>query len=146
MATSSRIRGKSNVYWSMKIGAGSATNYGDDIKNVATSSDDADDSNVTFYEVAQGLSKVYTYTVTAVASHDSTSLFEYLWSNPGATFTIAYAPQGNATPTAGKPHFTFSAVATGKPLYELEANLDANYGAEFEYDFNVVGDITKIFA
>lgn len=146
MATSTRLRGKSGLIFTLKIGAGTATNYGDDIKAVSISNDDADDSNVTFADVAAGLTKVYALTTTAIVSNDTGSLYQYLWTNPGATFTLAYAPNGNATPTATKPHYTATVVATGKPVFDLEANLDANYSAEFEYTFNVVGDLTQLLA
>jgi hypothetical protein len=147
MATATRLRGKSGLIWSLKIGTGgTGTNYGDDVKKVEMGSDDADDSNVTFYEVAQGLSKVYSFTVTAVTSYATGSLYMYLWNNPGAQFTLDYAPEGNATATTAKPHIAATLAATGKPIYDLEANLDANYGAEFEYTFNVVGDLTLVTA
>lgn len=149
MATSARVRGKSGLIFTLKVGAGTAQNFGDDVKSLSWDVDDADDSNITFYEVAQGASKVYALNVTAVVSYDTGtpgSLYMYLWNNPGATFTFALAPQGNATPTATKPHIIGTALATGKPVYDLEANLDANYGAEFEYTFNVQGDISHLTA
>jgi hypothetical protein len=146
MPTSPRVRGKSGLIFSLKNGAAAAQNFGDDIKKVSPSTDDADDSNVTFYEVQQGLTKVYALVVTLVVSYDPASLYMYLWNNPGATLALAYGPQGNATPTTAKPHIVGTVLCTGKPLYELEANLDANYGADVEYTFNVQGDLTHLTA
>lgn len=142
MPTSTRVRGKSGLILSLKNGSAAAVNIGDDIKKVESSSDDADDSNVTFYEVAQGLSKVYALTLTGIVSYDASSAYMFFWNNPGATLALDYGPQGNVAATPAKPHIVGTVTCTGKPLYDLEANLDANYGAEFEYVLNVVGDLT----
>jgi hypothetical protein len=143
MAVSTRLRGNEGVVFSLKIGAGSAVTF-DDVKAVSWEKDDADDSDLTFYEAAQGLSKVYTLTVTGIVSHDSGSFYEWCWANPGATnVTLVYGPHGNATATATKPHYSFAVTNTGLPVFDHEANVD-NTGAEFEYVFNVVGTPTKV--
>ena len=145
MATSNRLRGKSGLVFTLKIGAGSATSYADDIKSWELVTDDADDSDLTFYEAAQGLTKVFSFNVTAIVSNDTGSLWEYLWSNPGAVFECKLGPHGNATATTTKPHFTFTANATGKPPIANEARVTPE-GAEFEYTFDVVGDVTRVTA
>lgn len=146
MTTSTRVRGKSGLIFSLKNGSAAAVNIGDDVKKIKTKTDDADDKNVTFYEVAQGLSKVYSLTLTIIVSYDPTSAYMFFWNNPGATLALDYGPQGNAVATATKPHIVGTVTCSGKPLYDLEANLDANYGAEFEYTLNVVGDLTLAVA
>ena len=145
MATSTRLRGKSGLIFTLKVGAGAATSYADDIKSWAVESDDADDSDLTFYEAQQGLTKVYTLKVTAIVSADEGALWAYLWDNPGAVFDVVLGPWGNAVPSTTKPHFTFVANATGKPPIENEARVTPE-GAEFEYEFDVVGDLTKVTA
>lgn len=145
MATSTRLRGNEGLLFKLKIGAGTSTNYGDDIKVWAIEADDADDSNLTFYDAQQGLVKEYTVTVTAVVSNATGSLYEYLWANPGATFSeLLIAPHGNTTATTTQPHYTMVATATGKPVFEHEAGVDNQ--AEFEYEFKVQGDLSKVTA
>lgn len=145
MATSNRLRGKTGLVFTLKIGAGSATSYADDVKSWELVTDDADDSDLTFYEAAQGLTKVFSLNMTSIVSFDAGSLWMYLWDNPGAVFSVVLGPSGNATPTTTKPHFTFTANATGKPALANEARVTPE-GSEFEYTFDVVGDVTKVTA
>jgi hypothetical protein len=145
MATSNGLRGKQGFILSLKIGAGTATLLGDDVKSYELTSDDADDSDVTFAEALAGLNKVWTFSVTAIVSYDTGSLYQYLWTNPGATFAVDIAPWGNATATATKPHFTFTANANGKPGLSNTASTDTTR-ADFDYDFSVVGDVTPVIA
>lgn len=145
MATNNRLRGKSGLHFTLKLGAGSATSYADDIKSWSIEADDADDSDLTFYEAARGLTKVYGLNLTAIVSADTGSLWRYLWTNPGAVFTVVLGPWGNATPSASNPHLTFTANATGKPPLANEARVTPE-GAEFEYVLDVVGDITMVEA
>jgi hypothetical protein len=145
MATSARLRGKTGFYLSFKLGAAAAVLVGDDVKSWELTSDEADDSDLTFYEAAQGLTAEYTLALTSIISFDALSLWTYLWTNPGQDIAVIVGPHGNVTATSTKPHFTFTANTGRKPSIQNEART-SNEGADFEQELLVVGDITKIVA
>jgi hypothetical protein len=144
MATSTRVRGNVNPIFTLKIGSTAVASYADDLKKVALTSDDKDDSDLTFWEAAQGASKDYTLEATAITSFDAGSLWKYLWANAGSEASVVYGPKGNAVPTAIAPHFAFN-VSLARPDIELEASLDGT-GAEFEVKLKCSTDITMLIA
>lgn len=143
MATSSRLRGNSGLVLSIKKGAAAAASFADDVKSYELTSDDADDSDLTFAEAAAGLTAAFTLSVTAITSFDAGSLYAYLWDNAGSDVTIVVGPWGNATPTATKPHFQMAANLGRKPGISNEARTSTE-GAEFTAEFAVQGDVTKL--
>jgi hypothetical protein len=145
MATSTRLRGKTGFHLSFKVGAAAAVILGDDVKSWELTSDEADDSDLTFYEAAQGLTAEYTLALTAITSFDALSLWSFLWSNPGVDIAVVVGPHGNAVASATKPHFSFLANTGRKPGLANEART-SNEGSEFEHELLVVGDVTKIVA
>lgn len=147
MATSTRIRGNVNPIFTLKIGAAVAASYSDDLKAIGLTTDDKDDSDLTFAEAAAGLSKEFTLALTLLVSWDTGSLYSYLWDNAGATVAVVWGPYGNAVPTVTKPHFTFTATIDGKPAMELEAKGPSDKsGADVDVELQVVGDVTKVTA
>lgn len=142
MATSSRIKGNLNPVFTLKVGAAAAASYADDLKAIGISSDDKDSGDLTFAEAAGGVGKQWTLGVTGVASWDTTALYKYLWSNAGSEVVCVWGPYGNATPTATKPHFSFSFTAV-KPDFETEASTEGT-GAEFEVELKCTTDITLV--
>lgn len=141
MATSNRLKGKEGFYLSLKNGSDAAfTAAGDDVKSWEITSDDRDDSDLTFWEAAQGQVKDYTLTLTGIVSFDDGSLWRYLWDNPGAEVNVVLGPKGNAVHAAGKPVFTFTANTGAKPTLANEART-SNEGAEFEHDLLASSDL-----
>lgn len=141
MATSTRLKGKEGFYLSLKNGTSAAFLAGaDDCKEWEITSDDKDDSDLTFAEAQAGNVKVYTLKLTALVSFDPTSLWMYLWNNPGAEVNVILAPKGNTVTAAGKPLFTFIANTGGKPEVRNEARV-SNEGAEFEHELKASTDL-----
>lgn len=145
MATSTRLRGKTGFYLTFKLGEATAVVIGDDVKSWELTSDEADDSDLTFWEAAQGLTAEYTLALTSIVSFDAAAIWTFLWENPGQDILIVVGPSGNITPTATKPHFSFTANTGRKPSIQNEART-TNEGADFEHELLVVGDITLVEA
>lgn len=143
MAASTGILGSAGIVFTLKQGVGAATSYGDDVKSIQINSEDRDDSDLTFYEAAQGQVKDFTVALTAIQSTESGSLWKNLWDNPGAEFAVVYGPHGNAVASATKPHFTFTAKATGQPPIGGEARRGKER-YEFEYELEVISAITLV--
>lgn len=125
------------VLFSLQDGVAAAVEYDADVKNVRLTSEDRDDSDLTFAEAAAGDLKDYQVTITAIQSTETGSLWRLLWENPGKTFHVVYGPHGNAVATEDKPHFTFDAKATGAPEVGGEAARNGN-----RYAFDYVMDVT----
>src|SRR4051812_42940943 len=114
MAVSTRLRGNSGLFFSMKKGAASAVVY-DDIKEWEITFEDKDESDLTFLEASTaGIGQNATFTATAIESFDVGSLWRNLWDNPQQSFTVVVGPKGNSTGTAGSPIFTFTATNPAK--------------------------------
>lgn len=137
---STPVRGNSGIVFTLAKHVagvpGAAVAYDDDAKNVRITTEDKDDSDLTFAEAAQGAVKDFQITVTALQDTENGSLWRALWEGPGDTFDFVYGPHGNAVPTATKPHFTGTVVATGQPEIGVEASRDKTRG-DFEYTFDV---------
>lgn len=143
MPTSTRLRGNEGLILTFEA-EGDVTPFtaGDDVKSFEISSDDKDDSDLTFAEAASGATKEYTITVTAIVSFDATSFWTYLWDHQGDDVELVLGPKGNAIPSATKPHFGAISKVNGKPTFANEARTSQE-GAEFEMEF-VTDDIEKI--
>lgn len=143
MAASTGVVGHAGLILTLKQGAATATSYADDVKSVNINSEDRDDSDLTFYEAAQGQVKDFTLDLTAIQSTEAASLWKLFWENPGAEFTVVYGPHGNAVASATKPHFSFTAKATGQPPIGGEARRGKER-YEFEYQLEVTSAITLV--
>lgn len=145
MTTSTRLRGNAKPVFTLKLGAGSATSYADDVKKWELSFDDKDDSDLTFAEAAAGLLKDATLKLTAVFSFDAGSLAAFLWDNAGQDLVVDFGPWGNATATATKPHFTGTAATDGPYGFSNEAKSPKDVtGAEFEVELKFSTALTKV--
>lgn len=147
MATSSRLRGNQGLIlkFASKDETPITTDLSDDVKQWSLEIADADDSDVTFYEAAQGLSGKWTLNLTGITSFDEGSLFQFLWTNPGTDFDVELGPWGNATPSTDKPHFKFTVNTGKKPAPSNQARTSSE-GAEFEHALEVSGDVTSVTA
>lgn len=110
--------------------------YDGDTKKVGITTEDKDESDLTFAEAAAGDLKDFKVGVTAINSTEAGSLWKYLWDNPGIEVACVYGPHGNAVPSVTKPHFGLTVKATGKPPIEQEAKATKER-TTFDYEFEV---------
>ena len=99
MPTSTRI--KANAL-QMTI---DGTDYWADLSSVEMQSEPAASDSETFYDVSLGGRPDYFFTVSGVQSTDTASFWRAMWDNAGEEVEYIYAPHGNSTATAAKPHF-----------------------------------------
>lgn len=145
MTVSTRLKGNEGFHLTLKEGAGAATILGDDCKSYEVTSEDKDDSDLTFAEAKEGQTKVETLSLTGIVSFDVGSLWTYLWDNRGKTVAVVIAPKGNPAPAAGKPHFTGTGKLNGRPMFGNEARTSQE-GAEFTYELALDGELAKVTA
>lgn len=143
--TNGGIRGNLGLVFTIKLGAATAVAYDAEVKNVRITTEDRDDSDLTFAEAAAGLIKDFRVTITGLQDTGAGSLWRFLWDNPGAVVTIVYGPNGNAAASAAKPHFSFNAKCTGHPEIGGEAARAGNR-FDFEYTFEATSAPTLITA
>lgn len=127
MATT-RITGKQGLVFKLET-----VDYASDVTTVTLSNEDADADVTTFADAAAGGTKQWFFEGTALAGTDTTgALWRYLWANTGDNnVAFVYAPYGNATPTADKPHFTGTCTIGAKPEIGGEA------GSTWTFDFRI---------
>lgn len=131
MTTSTGVTGNKGIVF--KLGG---TAFDQDVKKVGITTEDKDESDLTFAEAAAGDLKDFKVAVTAINSTQAGSFWKHLWDNPGLEEACIYGPHGNAVPTADKPHFGLTVKATGKPPIEQEAKA-TNERMNFDYEFDV---------
>lgn len=111
-----------------------------DVKAMRLTTEDRDDADLTFLEAASGETKDYSLVVTAIQSTAAGSFWRMVWDDPSGEYAVVYGPHGNVTPTADRPHFTFTVRAAGRPEIGTEASLSRTR-ADFEYTFDVTSPI-----
>lgn len=137
----SEVVGNKGIIFKLALPPAAAVDYDDDVKAVRLTSEDKDDSDLTFAEAAGGETKDFTIVVTAKQATEAGSLWRLLWDNPGEEFALTYGPHGNAVPTAADPHFLMTVKADGRPELGTEARRTKQRG-DFEYTFEVTTAIT----
>ncbi|WP_311209380.1 MULTISPECIES: hypothetical protein [unclassified Aeromicrobium] len=145
MAVSTRLRGNTGLVLKLKVGAAAAIEFGGDVKSARLTTEDKDDSDLTFEEAASGDVKDFILALTAIQSTDAGSLWRFLWDNPGAEIVVVYGPHGNTAASVSKPHFTFTVKADGKPEVGGEARRTTE-GQEFEYELKATTAVTLVTA
>jgi len=117
----SRIKGKSIIF------EVDSTEYAGSVSNVTFSSAVG---TLGFGDYVDSLE--FTCAVTGFQDTAAASLHTELWTNPGATVDITFAPHGNAVATVSQPHFTAEGYAETIP------NLGGAAGEYFVYDINFI--------
>lgn len=146
--TSKRLTGHQGLILTLTDNTGGTPvpyDVGGDVKSYELTPEDADDSDITFEEAANGLAAAWKLKLTAILSADQDALWTTLWDNAGKTLDFEIGPWGNATPSETKPHFTGQLTVTKKPPVNNEARVSKT-GAEFEVELEVTGDVTKVAA
>lgn len=113
------------------------TDYSDNVKAFTVAGENADDSDLTFAEAAEGGAQVDTVTGTAIQSTAAASLWRYLWENAGTEVAVVYGPHGNAIPSTDKPHFLMTVKLGVRPSIGGEARRDKTRN-DFEFTWDVV--------
>jgi hypothetical protein len=145
MATPTRLKGNSGFYLTLKKGAGTAVNFSDDVRSFDLSYKDKDDSDLTFTEAMSGLGQYAELKLTALVSFDTASLWQFAFTNPGATVSVVLAPYGNASASTTQPQVKFDATMPGKPGMSNEAVLAAKAkGQTFDIVLTGVTDPTLV--
>jgi len=115
-----RLKGKNIVF---KVGT---TDYAGSVKSVVFSSAVGE---MGFGDYADSLD--YTCAVTGFQDFAANSLWTTLFTTPGATLALTFAPHGNAVPSATQPHFTATGYAESIP------DMGGAAGEYFTYDLTI---------
>jgi hypothetical protein len=108
-------------------------------------SEDASNDQVTFYDASVGGGVDKYVELELIQSLESTSLWQYLYSNPGKELKFQYAPFGNTTLSASQPGFT-GMVRLPRilaPGLGGTASVDGTYGSE-SIRLDIVDDATAL--
>lgn len=119
----SRLKGKSIVF---KVGN---VDYAGSVKSVVFSSAVGE---MGFGDYADSLD--YTCAVTGFQDFASASLWNSLFTTPGASLSLTFAPHGNAIASANQPHFTATGYAEAIP------DMGGAAGEYFTYDLTIILD------
>lgn len=137
MSVPAGLRGNTGAHLSLQIGAGPAKLFGDECKSIELQGDNPDDSDLTFLEASTGGAQADKVAIKAIQSTVATSLWRFLWDNPGAEAAVVYGPHGNAVATADKPHFLMTVKLGIRPNIGTEARRSKER-AEFETEWEVI--------
>lgn len=132
---STRIKGKSAIF------EVDGVDYAGDITSIVLENEAADADVTTFADAAAGGAVEWKFSITAVQSTDTGSLWNYLWTAAGDTdVPFTYGPQGNETPSTAKPHFTGTLDLGPKP--SIGGDADATW--TFDVELKVNGEPTRV--
>lgn len=132
---------------SLKIKVGT-TEYTAQVSRCEITSTDADSDFVSYQDAAAGGAKEYALEFTAVQDLETTSLWNYVWANPGTTVAVKVNPHGVATATATQPIYTGN-VTIAEPdgtLIGGEANASTTARQTFEARWVFTAKPTKDIA
>lgn len=124
------------------------TDYTAQVSRAVITSGEADSDFVTFTNAASGGSREYRLEFTAVQDAAASTLWDRVWSSAGTTVAFVLMPYGNATPTAGEPHFSGNVVIS-EPDGDLiggEADASSTARMTFEASWVLTGKPTKVVA
>lgn len=102
------------------------TDYWADATSVVLENEDSSGA-LTFEDASLGGARQFYFTVSAIQSTDASSFWSYLWANTGEIVNYTYAPHGNETPTADKPHFTGTVKIGAKPAMGGDAGINNEF-------------------
>jgi hypothetical protein len=137
MSTSTRIKANALL---LSI---DGTDFWADFSSVVLQSEDASADVTTFYDASLGGRRDFYFTVSGVQSTESTSFWRAMWADAGTEVAFIYAPHGNATVTADKPHFTGTVRIPARGAFQLGGESSAD--GTFSFDgvrMDIVGDVT----
>lgn len=86
------------------------TDRSDEVSKAVITSAPAESDFMSFAEAAAGGARDYMLNLIIAQDHASSTLWDLIWTGAGTEIDGVYAPYGNETPSAGQPHYSFSAT------------------------------------
>lgn len=129
----------------LKIEIG-GTEYTAQVSKAVLTSGPSDSDFVTFADAAAGGARDYKLNFIAVQDAAAGTLWTEVFTNAGDTVACTLMPYGNATPSAGEPHFEFDAVIS-EPDGDFiggEANSSTTARFTFECQWSLEAKPTKV--
>ena len=117
--------------------------YTDHVKSLKLEQAASDSKFVTFADAAAGGSYEWTMTGSAAQDTDASSFWTMVWDSTGTEVPFTVALHGNATPSVLEPHYEGTVKIGVKPAIGGDAGEDV---FEFDFEWKVVGDVTKVTA
>lgn len=118
-----------------------AVEYNMDVSDLVLDNEEADTKDASFADLGAGGALQWFFAFTAFAEFGAGSLWEYIWTNAGATgVTFLYKPYGG-TASASKPHFSGTLSVGKKP-----GGIGGTVGETFKFDhrFDVTGTPLRV--
>jgi len=149
---SSRIKAN-NILFQLNIGTVVSPSYKDyswDLISLKVTSEDASNDQTTFYDASLGGAVDLYAEGEMIQSTEATSLWRYLYANPGKEVEFRYAPHGNGSAagdalTAEKPGYTgtlrlprIMAPGLGGP-----ASVDGTFASD-TVRFDIIGSLSVV--
>src|SRR5918996_653096 len=82
------------------------------VSNVVIKSGETESDFVSFGDAGAGGGREYALGITMVQDAAANSLWDQIWSHAGEEVDVIVRPYGNATASAGEPHFEGTVVIT----------------------------------
>lgn len=118
------------------------------VSNARITSAAADSDFVSFADAAAGGARQYALEGTATQDPATDTIWEQIWSAAGTTIAYLLKPFGNATASAGQPHYSGNVVVEEPDGDLLGGAANASTTAKFTIDFAFPCDAkpTKVVA
>lgn len=120
--------------------------YTAQVSKAVITSGAADSDFVTFADAAAGGGREYRLEFTAVQDLAVDTLWDQVFSTPGATVAILIKPLGNALPSVAAPHITANAVISEPDGDFIGGEADSSVTAKmtFECSWVLTGKPTRV--
>lgn len=117
--------------------------YNMELTDLVLDNEPADNSDATFVDIGAGGALLWFFSFTANADYGTATIWDYIWTNAGATgVAFLYKPYGGAASTS-KPHFSGTLKVGAKP-----GSIGGTAGETFKFEgrFDVTGTPTRVTA
>lgn len=111
-----------------------STDYTAQVSKAVIVSGEADSDFVTFADAAAGGSREYKLEFTAVQDMATTTLWDQVFTSAGDTVAFLLKPYGNATASAGQPHFSGNAIITEPDGDFIGGEADSSASARMTFE------------
>lgn len=111
-------------------------------------SGETDSDFVSFADAAAGGGREYTLELTFVQDPATGTLWDQVWSHAGEEIPVVVKPYGNATATAGQPHWSATAIVSEPDGDLLGGEADASPSNRFvtEVEWKLTAKPVKVVA
>lgn len=125
-----------------------ATEYAAQVSTCVIKSGETDSDFVSFADAAAGGGREYILALSFVQDAATTSLWDQVWSHAGEEVPYLVRPYGNATASAGQPHFSGTAIVSEPDGDLLGGEADASPSNRFvtEVEWKLTGKPVKVVA